>query len=289
MKRTPLAVLFLLAGAMACSPKDPITVATPTPPVVIENGPESTPSSNTAAWQLTLEETFASPIADSRWRPEWPCQNNNPTCYFNGRFEAVYLPDNYGQKDGMLWLDTKRQPGYLNADKKVYDYSSAVLTTSGGRFEQQFGYFEVRMKPASTAGNDPAFWLAYMGGWPPEIDIAEFAGAFGGKLCGQVLHAGVNDSAKSEGSVRSTDLGIPNFNDDFHTYGLLWEQGKLVWYVDGRETRRIVGNPNVPNVPLFVLLSDEIRTDGGAWFGNPNAGTYPARSWVDWVRVWKKR
>jgi beta-glucanase (GH16 family) len=279
---------WLLLVATACTEKKAITVATPTPPMVIDNGPESTPTSNTTAWQLTFEETFTNPLADSRWRHEWPCQNNNPTCYFNGRFEAVYLKENYGQKDGLLWLDTKRQT-YLNWDKKEYNYSSAVLTTSGGRFEQQYGYFEVRMKPASTPGNDPAFWLAYMGGWPPEIDIAEFAGAFGGRLCGQVLHAGPNDSAKSDGSVRSTDLGIANFNDDFHTYGLLWENGKLVWYVDGKETRRISNNPNVPSVPLFVLLSDEIRTDAGAWFGNPATGTYPARTLIDYVRVWKKK
>lgn len=287
----PSALLLGLFLATACSKPDPAPVVPPTPvkpPVVVATGPETTPASLSTAWELTLDESFDKNLDDSRWRPEWPCQNGNATCFFNGRYEAVYLAPNVAVADGNLILETKQQ-NYVNWDKKEYSFSSGVVTSAGGRFSQQYGYFEVRMKPTSTPGNDPAFWLASMNGWPPEIDIVEIPGAYAGKLCGQSLHAGPNDVFKSDGTIKNTEVGISNFNDAYHTYGLLWEANKLVWYIDGKETRRITNNVNVPDEPLFVLLSDEVRRDNGEWFGNPAAGTYPAKTQFDWVRVWRKK
>jgi len=280
--------LSVILCVMACSKPEPKPNVAPPPPVVAENDVETTPESQAANWELTLDDSFNTLLDEGRWRREWPCQNGDLTCFFNGRYEAVYLAPNVTVTDSNVVIETKRQ-AYTNWDKKEYAFSSGVVTTAGGRFAQRYGYYEVRMKPASTPGNDPAFWLAALNGWPPEVDIAEIPGAYGGKQCGQSLHAGPNDVAKSEGTLRATDIGISNFNDAYHTYGLLWERGKLVWFVDGKETRRITNNPNVPDEPLFVLLSDEIRRDNGEWFGNPDAGTYPARTLVDWVRVWKKK
>ncbi len=132
--------------------------------------------------------------------------------------------------------------------------------------------------------------------WPPEIDIAEFGGRHEGGVNAMTLHYGVwpdNDSDTQAYDASTLGLG-DNYNNAFHTYGLLWEPGKVVWYVNGVPIRTVV--ENIPEDPLFVLLSDEIRKLGtsgnpsGEWFGNPAIGDYslPRVTEYEWVRVWQR-
>ncbi len=177
---------------------------------------------------------------------------------------------------GTLRLTTKRQQ--RGEDR----YTSGAVTTAG-RFDQAYGYFEIRMKPAAVPGGDPAFWLASLRSWPPEIDIAEFGGAHRGRVVGNpILHTA--GGAEHGRTVRAP--GAESFNDRFHTFALLWEPDRLVGYVDGVKTGELTGA--IPRDELFLIISDEIGSDSGTWFGDPADGPATRTTQVDWVRVWQR-
>jgi chitodextrinase len=68
----------------------------------------------------------------------------------------------------------------------------------------------------------------------------------------------------------------------WHTWGFLWTQNDLVWYVDGVERKRI---RNYINKPMYWLISPEI---GGYWAGSTDSSTlWPMEAEVDYVRVYK--
>ena len=87
-------------------------------------------------------------------------------------------------------------------------------------------------------GGDPAFWLASPRSWPPEIDIAEFGGAYHGRILGNpILH-----TADGQELARTTRApGDSSFNDRFHTFALLWKPHRLVGYIDGVKTGELTG------------------------------------------------
>lgn len=254
---------------------------TPAPPPM---GAESTPGSNPGAWTQTFGDDFNS-IDPGKWHKAWFCQNGDANCWFDGRFDSAYPEANTFVSGGALNLVTKREG--VSASGQWRNFTSGALNTAG-RFTQQYGYVEARMKPGSTNGNAPDFWLASPHGWPPEIDIAEFGGAHAGRVVGFNLHAGAGDAQASSGWKNASDMGLSNFNDSYHTYGLLWAADKIVWYVDGREVRRYTGGA-VPDEPMYVIFSDENRSDDGGWFGNPAQGSYPQTTLVDWVKVYRKK
>jgi hypothetical protein len=68
--------------------------------------------------------------------------------------------------------------------------------------------------------------------------------------------------------------------DEYHTYGMYWENGLIEFYVDGTNTGTFATN-RVCSVPSYVLLSMQT----GAWGPIPT-NEYPASMEVDYVKVW---
>lgn len=259
-------------------PPAPSPTGSPTAPIQ-PPGPVSGPPGGTSGWRSTLADDFTSFDA-AKWSRDWPCGNRQPVgCFFDSRFATHYPDRNSAVADGTLRITTKRE---ASAGK---DFTSGVVSTVG-KLEQTGGYFEVRMKPTCVQGNDPAFWLASRQTWPPEIDIAECPGGREARVMGSpILHA---QNRADQARIATAPDGT-RWSDTFHTYGLLWEPGKrLVGYVDGKATGEIT--EGVPDEPMFVILSDEVRggSDGGAWFGDAAKFPGSATSQFDWVRVWQR-
>ena len=96
-------------------------------------------------------------------------------------------------------------------------------------------------------------------------------------------------------------------DNDWHTYGVLWEQGHIVWYMDGREMHsvRFAANElprhyyrNNPN-PVPTLEEKNLAFAKNTWLGAyavfdslemvlclGSRVEWPMD--VDWVRVWQK-
>ncbi|MFD7021317.1 family 16 glycosylhydrolase [Promicromonospora sukumoe] len=172
-------------------------------------------------------------------------------------------------------------------------YTSARLTTAG-KVEPTYGRVEARIKIPRGQGIWPAFWM--LGGqidsgvpWPNsgEIDIMENVG-----FEPHMVHGTIHGPGYSGGSGIGASYTHPqgwSFADDFHTFAVDREPGRITWSVDGnvyqtRSTADVGGNQWVFDQPFFMLLNVAV---GGNWPGYPDGTTqFPQQMVVDYVRVY---
>lgn len=164
-------------------------------------------------------------------------------------------------------------------------------------FSFQYGYVEVRAKFDTTQSCWPAIWLLPTGNasWPTdgEIDIME---QVSGKVY-QTLHT-LNENKKNNDESSSWQPSMnSNFINDYHTYGMLWEEGSITFTVDGKISyKKSFSESDVLNWPFdkegntFYLIVDQ--QIGGDWAGNPTDETTKfleetgSAMEVDYVRVY---
>lgn len=139
---------------------------------------------------------------------------------------------------------------------------------------QTYGYWEVRGRLTNTStGHHWAMWLNPQdGGWPPEIDMVEVVGQNP-----RTFHMNAHGTGRNELVWFS-----PHDPSGWHTWGFLWTEDDMVWYVDGVERKRI---SNYVHEPLYWLISPEI---GSNWPGSPDGTTvWPMEAEIDYVRVYE--
>jgi beta-glucanase (GH16 family) len=187
--------------------------------------------------------------------------------------------------------------GYLilTADKEDYEgstYTSARLLTKG-KFSQQYGRFEARMRLPYGKGLWPAFWM--LGAdidsnpWPGcgEIDIMENAGSAPSVVSGAVHGPGYNGGLAI---LKEYDFENDRVDTGFHIYGIEWGPEYINYYVDDVLYNQITpedvtGEWVFDNGPFFIILNVAV---GGAFDGPPNAETsFPQTMLVDYVRVYE--
>ena len=209
--------------------------------------------------------------------------------------EYVDTTDNIYVKDGKLEIhpiQTKNEDG-------TYSYTSGRVTTQNKR-DYTYGYFEAKVKVPTGKGYLPAFWMMptnenLYGQWPRcgEIDIMEVMGQETNKAY-NTIHYG-NPHNENQGT---TTLKEGSFADDYHTFGLEWLPGELIWYIDGVETYRTsdwhsttVGQGTVTypapfDQPFYMILNLAV---GGSWVTNPDDETFQSQNYsVDYVKVYQK-
>lgn len=224
-------------------------------------------------WQLTLADEFSAAALDgAKWSPKYFW---TPTV-INGELQD-YFPDQLKLADGLLKIrcDAPQRAGGR--------YRSGVIS-SFGKFSQAYGFFEVRLKWPSGPGTWPTFWLYPEDRkWPPEIDIFE-ANGYKPRLTWPNYHWTVG--GKQQADPTYFDAGV-DLTADFHVYSLLWQPGLLVWYLDGREIKRLAGE-HVASKPMHINLNLAIAPPGNAGMPTPDATTkFPCELEIDYVRVWK--
>jgi len=79
------------------------------------------------------------------------------------------------------------------------------------------------------------------------------------------------------------DLG-QDMSSSFHTYAALWEEGLVIWYIDGQEVRRVSG-PRVSDEPMNIIAQLVV---GSEWIGAPTASSIPAVFEIDYIKAWQK-
>jgi len=200
---------------------------------------------------------------------------------WKGRQPGLYSPKNVTVSDGDLLL-TARLEEVTNAPDGYHTFTTAAVKSKASVL---YGYFEARCQPMRSHASS-GFW--FNGGgkdWWTEIDVFEVGpvGPKHGKTVYSSAHVfrapGLQKSfSKPHGYTPPFDI-----SGDYHTYGLLWDPERIVWYVDGVETRKLENTHW--HRPFQLNLNSETKPN---WFGLPDQSELPGTFKVDYVRAWRR-
>lgn len=173
-----------------------------------------------------------------------------------------------------IWFD-----GSLNI--KIDRDTNGGYSAGEYRTNDTFGYgkYEVSMKPIKNDGVVSSFFT-YTGPsdgtvWD-EIDI-EFLGKDTTKVQFNYYTNGQG------GHEYIYNLGF-DASQSFHTYGFLWEQGKITWYVDGKAV--YTATNNIPTTPGKIMLNAWNGIGVDEWL-KPYNGATPLVAKYDWISYTK--
>lgn len=201
--------------------------------------------------------------------------------------DQAYSPDNVWVENGNLVIESRRE-NWIGAPNLPHHEDNNLPSverayTSGqveskNKFYFTYGKVEVRAKMQTTPGMLNAIWMVTEAGeWPPEIDIAEQLGHEPNKLYTTSHYGTQADHKINSGHY---DAGV-NLSDDYHIYGIEWDENEIRWYLDGVQV--FSATAGVPNEPFYLIFCPAIGPD---WTGDPTAESqFPLRYMIDWVRV----
>ncbi len=236
------------------------------------------------SYQLVWFETFSgTQLDESVWSFEtgghgW---GNNELQYYTSSSDNVFI------EDGKLVIQAKKE----NYSGK--NYTSARVITMGKK-TFKYGKMEARIKLPYGQGIWPAFWMLGQNfssiGWPAcgEIDIMEMiGGGTNDRTIYGTAHWSDNGSHASYGGKKSISSGI--FADDFHIFGIEWDETAIRWFLDGEQYHVIDITPSGLSEfhnEYFFILNVAV---GGEWPGSPDGTTvFPQRMEVDYIRVYQE-
>ena len=262
--------------------------STPAPQADSSGSTRSGGSNVPAGYRLAFAEEFNGNGIDSDkwntrylWGPNWTI-NNEQQYYVDTNSNPDFGYDPFVFDGKHLSITADRTPGYLKASANNKSYVSGTLTTYN-KFKMRYGYVEMRAKMPKGQGLWPALWLLHhkQNGARPEIDIMEFLG----NDVDTVYNVYHHYRGSNLRSTPSYEVNGPDYTAGFHTFGVKWEPGSIVWYVDGKEANRYESG-DVSNEDMYILVNLAL---GGAWGGNVDGSTpFPARYTIDYVRAYTR-
>ena len=216
-------------------------------------------------------------LNQSKW------DDHNPK--WKGRHPGLYSPSNVSVKDGQLVLRARAE----SLPESMLPYRD--FTTSAVKSKQRvlYGYFEIRAKPMKSRVAS-AFWFydSQPEHWT-EIDVFEMGPLVPGHERAYHMNVHIFRVPGFQGTIKDhmrfqKDWIAPwPLADDFHLYGLEWDEKHIRWYVDDKVVREI---ENVYcHYPLHMNFDTETMPD---WLGLPSQAELPAEFRIDYVRSWKK-
>ena len=272
-------------------------------------------------WQLVWSDEFdGSTIDSAKWNVLTDCWgggNDEQQCY-------TARPRNVVVADGALQLIARHEsftgsaepeewsaPQGSPAAERTLPFTSGKVTTRG-KAAWRYGRIEMRARLPQGQGTWPAFWMmpadsAY-GGWPlsGEIDIFEAVNL--GVVCEDCEEGGENSvlgtlhygAPPPDNAHSNREIAFPGVLDgEFHTYGVIWEEGRFTWTIDGEAFGTQVASDwwtaasETGTAPFdrefYLILNLAI---GGNWpestaLGGVSSENFPKRMEIDWVRVWQ--
>ena len=269
-------------GGMECTRIGPLG---PVPKLITERFPLSD-QENRGGWvkyEPMSDEFEGTELDASKWYP------NNPD--WLGRQPAFFWRGNVSVHDGKLHLAMRKQEvPEMPKDKGYHDYTSAAVQS---KTTVLYGYFEVKAKAMNSAGSS-SFWFYNRTPhlWT-EIDVYELTGK-GAKLDdGELvsfenkynmhLHVFRTPEEDRHWYLGSAWVAPWRFADDYHVYGLEWDERSIKWYLDGVLVR---SDPNTHwHQPLTLNFDSETMP---TWFGMPKDEDLPSTYSIEYVRSWKQ-
>ncbi|WP_234032171.1 glycoside hydrolase family 16 protein [Parerythrobacter jejuensis] len=273
-------------------------------------------------WELAWSDEFDGTAIDrAKWDFDidcWGGGNNEQQCYTDRAENASIV-------DGKLVITARKEdftgpalPPYLAADAEDPDATASQPFTSArmvtrGKAAWKYGKIEVRAKLPQGQGTWPAIWMMpedqVYGRWAQsgEIDIMEAVNL--GVECDNGCEEGGENTILGtlhfgggwpDNDLASTEFNYPPVLDDgFHTFGVIWSEGRFIWTVDGRKfAEKKAGDwyttesedPNAPFDQRFHLILN-LAIGGGLpeerALGGVSPDGFPKQMEIDWVRVWQ--
>jgi len=234
--------------------------------------------SNQGHWkkyEVMSDEFDGSELDGGKWFP------TNPR--WLGRQPAFFYRGNVKVGNGKLHLTMRKQEvPEMPRDKGYNTYTSAAVQS---KTKVKYGYFEVKCKPMKSHGsssfwfydNTPDLWT--------EIDVFEIGGGAPKleKKYNMNVHVFRTPTEKKHWSKHGAWIAPSNLADDYHVYGLEWDEEKVKWYFDGVLIRW------VENTHWHQSLTLNFDSETmPKWFGLPRDSDLPSTYSIEYVRAWKK-
>jgi beta-glucanase (GH16 family) len=220
------------------------------------------PTGNIPGWRQVFADDFSGSSLDLT---KWYSYEGEP----GGDLGAWFDTSHVTVSGGDLVLSAYRDP----ADGGIW--ATGGVSSSPG-LAQTYGKYLVRFRFDGGHGISHAILLMPAdGSWPPEIDFSEDNGEER-NIDYATLHYG-SQNAQEQATV-ATNL------TQWHTLGVEWTPGKLVYTLDRSEWGRMTGS-SVPSIPMVLDIQTQSWACGiNEWEACPDAST-PAtvNLYVDWV------
>ncbi len=223
-----------------------------------------------------MSDEFEGKMLDpDKW---WP---RNPK--WLGRQPAFFWDRNVSVNEGKLHLMMRREESPEAPKNKGYHtYTSAAVKSKG---TVKYGYFEVKARPMNSHGsssfwfyeNEPEMWT--------EIDVFEIGGGAPGfeKKYNMNVHVFRTPTETEHWSKHGQWESPERLADDYHVYGLEWDQDRICWYFDGVPVRWVENTHW--HQGLTLNFDSETMPE---WFGLPRDGGLPSTYSIEYVRAWKR-
>lgn len=221
------------------------------------------------------DEFKAGSLDTSKWEPWYPDTEFWNTTTPGGHKTNSNEPQGYDlsgitfDTDGMVL--TLRED---NAAVPELAYTSGMVT-SYPSFNPTYGYFEARMLLLNVDDAWPAFWMMPTAQVRyPEMDIMEnFSKASFNLQTEHTFHTPGSGTIDGTTYDYAQDVG-----NNWHTYGFLWEPGRMRWYVDGDLAKDLSVDAGMIDEPMYMICN--LAADQGS---TPPA---PFSIKVSHIRAW---
>lgn len=188
--------------------------------------------------------------------------------------------------DDNAWVDGQGNLKLKVSESNGTVYAGAVRTHN--RYNQKYGYFEVRCKVPQIKGGWAAFWMmpygnkvGSQGNDGTELDIFESINGWNGKIQ-HALHWDGYGAEHQKASKSMTDWGL--YDGNYHKFGMMWTPEEYIFYIDDIETWRTSAG-GVSDVEQYMKLTMEVSNQ--TWPGNWNEQTTKPITWaIDYVRTY---
>jgi hypothetical protein len=231
---------------------------------------------NIPGWNVTYSDNFTSSatLANYQVYSSWPGSNSGDGS------NSCWATSHAVVSGGELVLRGYKDPAAI----KAYNCTATTnqIVTAGVKLltdPQTYGKYEVRMRADNGEGvSIVALLWPDPDAWPPEIDFVEDNGT------SPRTFIQATDFDPSGAATRNT-LSV-NVSQ-WHTYGVEWSPGKLVYTIDGTDWAT-VNDPNVSAQPMDLTLQTEAWQANNGWEVTANRTT-PAEvdMDVDWLVVYE--
>jgi hypothetical protein len=267
-----------VVSSTGAAPLPPPPPPSPPPPPDGGAGTGAMPPPQAAGYHLAFSDEFDSLDLS-------PSGTGNHTWYNTIWYEPVAPFANISAHSSILHLSWTR--GQSPADTSI-----TTDARDGSSFKAwRYGYFEARMRWDVALGAWPAFWLVprqdRSAPETGEIDIFEGQGDTPHTYYG-TLHdwRGQTDVWNTNGANAYQTPSTVDFSQ-FHTYGVLWTPGKVVWYLDEKPILQSPTTPIFDSQDFYLILGAQ---EGQNWQAGDLSGVTANRMGldVDWVRVWQR-